>query len=408
MRIVVVDDETLICEGLANMLAAQKGEDWRLSAVYNDTEEALETCDWDRVDLLLLDINMPGMSGLEMVETLRERGWDTLVIIISGYAHFEYARAAMLNKAVDYIVKPVASDKLFAALRKAQGLLAERSAERNSRLFIQANMDRLMREYFSEALFETRVMPEDEKRSLVASFGLADKSYALLVFLSAGKRESIPTLMEAARRELKAALYCFPSESGLNAVIAVCAESGDFDPGVFRALAQKLTGDVVWCGFARADCLDSLNALYFELLEQMRDSQAVKSLQPRALRGPDADLPATRGDYSPPVMRAIQLIRQDYAKPLSLTILSEKVCVHPTYLSNLFKRQTGLALIDYINHYRVEQAKRLLEDPLNKIYWVTEQVGFANQRYFSQVFKKIAGLTPVEYRSYRYVHPGQR
>jgi len=78
--------------------------------------------------------------------------------------------------------------------------------------------------------------------------------------------------------------------------------------------------------------------------------------------------------------------------------------VHPTYLSNLFKKQTGITLIDYINHYRVEKAKELLSDPLNKIYWITEQVGFVNQRYFSQVFKRITGLTPVEYRTHCIIH----
>ncbi len=99
------------------------------------------------------------------------------------------------------------------------------------------------------------------------------------------------------------------------------------------------------------------------------------------------------------MLQVLEIIDQEYAQPLSLTMLSSRVCVHPTYLSNLFKKQVGLTLIEYINRRRIEQAKKLLEDPLNKIFWISEQVGFINQRYFSQVFKRITGLTPVEYRS---------
>jgi two-component system response regulator YesN len=403
MRIVVVDDESLIGQGLSRMLAVQQEEDWHLSVVYHDAEEALETCNWDTADVLLADINMPGMSGLEMVETLRERGWDTPVIIISGYAQFEYARAAMLNNAVDFIVKPVAPDKLFSALRKAQSILAERAAERNSRRFIEGNMNRLTREYLSEVLFEARAMPEEERRKLFDSFGLEGKSYALFVFLSGGRSEGIPALLEAARGEQKATLYGYPSGTGLNTVLALCREPGDFDPGAFRALAGKHAVDIAWYGFARTGSLDALNRLYIGLLEQMRDSRAMEALRAPAKRAEGSDPLNMKGDYSPPVREAIRLIQQEYARPLSLTILSEKVDVHPTYLSNVFKKQTGLALIDFINHYRVEQAKKLLEDPLTRIYWVGEQVGFANQRYFSQVFKKIVGLTPVEYRSTCYL-----
>jgi two-component system response regulator YesN len=408
VRIAIVDDESVTCEGLASMIAAQKNESWRLTAVFNDSEEALETCDWDDVDLLLADINMPGMSGLELVESLRDRGWDTLVIIISGYAQFEYARKAMINNAVDFIIKPVASDKLFSSLRKAEAILAERSAERSSRMFIQSNMARLVREYFSEIIFETRMMTEEHKSDLFASFGLAGKRYELLVFLSDTSGESMTSLMEETRLGQEASLYWYSSGSGLYTVLAICGKPDDFSPEAFRALAEQRIGSMAWCGSARTDSVDSLNALHMGLLRRMRDAKVAEPMRPLDRETATGRLPSMNVDYAPPVLRALRIIQQDFAKPLSLTILSDKVCVHPTYLSNLFKKQTGLALIDYINHYRVEEAKKLLEDPLNKIYWVSEQVGFVNQRYFSQVFKKISGLTPVEYRSNCYLHGGRR
>ena len=95
---------------------------------------------------------------------------------------------------------------------------------------------------------------------------------------------------------------------------------------------------------------------------------------------------------------AIQYIQEHYQQPLSLGQIAEAVYLHPTYLSNLFKKQTGYAVVDYINMVRVQHAKTLLADPRNRIYWIVEQVGFSNQRYFSAVFKKNTGLTPMQYR----------
>ena len=106
---------------------------------------------------------------------------------------------------------------------------------------------------------------------------------------------------------------------------------------------------------------------------------------------PDEKLPSS-------VRMAIQYIREHYRQSLSLGQIAEAVYLHPTYLSNLFKKQTGYAVVDYINMFRIQRAKDLLKDPRNRIYWIVEQVGFSNQRYFSAVFKKNTGLTPMQYR----------
>jgi two-component system, response regulator YesN len=405
LRIVIVDDESVICDGLSKMLDAQKEPSWKLVGVYNDAEEALETCDWDSVDLLLADISMPGVDGLQMVEALRDRGWENSVIIISGYAQFEYARRAMLNKAVDYVIKPVSPDRLLGALRKADEILRERLAERNSRIFILNNMDRLTREFIGEIIFETHILTEAEKERNMVSLGLEGKTFVVLVLLSSGKGEAA-ALLEAARQGQRATQYCYPNGAGVFTVVAVCEEAGDFDSRLFRDAAQRVFAAVLWCQSVPVASLDALTAAHAGLLEQLRDSRSFDQAQRQWDK--DAGLPPISSDYSSPVVRAIGIIREDYSKPLSLSILADKVFIHPTYLSNLFKKQTGYVIIDYINHYRIEKAKELLQDPLNKIYWVTEQVGFANQRYFSQVFKKITGLTPVEYRSSFFLHQEKR
>lgn len=96
---------------------------------------------------------------------------------------------------------------------------------------------------------------------------------------------------------------------------------------------------------------------------------------------------------------AIRYIKENYQNQISLSKIAEHLYVHPAYLSGQFKSETGNTVTDYICNYRILKAKELLRDPRNKIYWIAEQVGFTNQRYFSQVFKRIVGQTPVEYRN---------
>ncbi len=342
---------------------------------------------------------MPGMNGLEMGESLREREGDTPVIIISGYAQFEYARKAMQNNAVDFITKPVATEKLFAALHKAQAILDEREAERKNRLLIEENIERLIREYFSEILFGTQHFSDAQTQDLCAELGLGGKTYAVMVILAEERHSNFVELLDAAKKSFHCSFYGYPAGKGLAVILGILPKDCRFDPDSFLDLAKRYIQDILWSGSAPAGEIDAINPSYTRLFQQMRNSGTTNPAQMRGIVEQGSLLPAAKSTYSLPVLQVLEIMDQDYAQPLSLTILSGRVCVHPTYPSNLFKKQVGLTLVEYINRRRIEQAKKLLEDPLNKIFWISERVGFMNQRYFSQVFKRITGLTPVAYRS---------
>jgi YesN/AraC family two-component response regulator len=182
-------------------------------------------------------------------------------------------------------------------------------------------------------------------------------------------------------------------------ILGILPQSSHFDFDIFLNLAKKYIQNIRWFGSEYVETIDAINIAYTRLFQQMSNSREVRLLRIKRIIEHESLLPIKRNNYSLPVLQVLEIIDRDYSQPLSLSILSNRVGVHPTYLSNLFKKQIGLTLIDYINRRRVEKAKILLEDPLNKIFWISEQVGFMNQRYFSQVFKRITGLTPIEYRS---------
>jgi len=84
---------------------------------------------------------------------------------------------------------------------------------------------------------------------------------------------------------------------------------------------------------------------------------------------------------------------------LSLAKLAEVVYLNPTYLSVLYKQQTGANLSEYIADVRLEKAKELLDTTQMKIHEITDRVGFVTAGYFTRFFKKRLGMTPQEYRS---------
>jgi two-component system LytT family response regulator len=113
LRVVVVDDEPLAREGLVEMLQRQPGVE--IAGAFADGPAALAGLDAARPDALFVDIRMPGMSGLELVESL---DLDPLPAVVFVTAYDAYAVRAFEVNAVDYLLKPVAPERLAQAVEK--------------------------------------------------------------------------------------------------------------------------------------------------------------------------------------------------------------------------------------------------------------------------------------------------
>jgi two-component system, NtrC family, response regulator AtoC len=114
-KILIVDDEP----NMLHMLSAILKEDGFETACAGSARAALEAASTEHFDFILSDVRMPGMDGIQLLETLRGRGIDTLVILMSAYGTVELALEAMRKGAYDYIAKPFKTDEVVLALRKA-------------------------------------------------------------------------------------------------------------------------------------------------------------------------------------------------------------------------------------------------------------------------------------------------
>ena len=150
IRVLVVDDETAICESLAAILT-KKG--MQADAVASG-EAAIERFDADPCDVVVTDIRMPGMSGIELMKRIKERAADTVVLLMTAHASLDTAIEAIREGASDYLTKPVRFETL---IHKITGLVRVRELEWENRVL---RLEQSQVSYFDEIIGESEATQE--------------------------------------------------------------------------------------------------------------------------------------------------------------------------------------------------------------------------------------------------------
>ncbi len=138
MRILIVDDNHVERAGVRMLIESRRTS---AGAFYGDLElleaengkQALEILNQEQVDILLSDIRMPFMTGLELASALRERGSDITIILLTAYGEFSYAQEAIRQRVSEYIMKPVDPEEFYEVLdRTIEKVRARKMAEEES------------------------------------------------------------------------------------------------------------------------------------------------------------------------------------------------------------------------------------------------------------------------------------
>ena len=117
MKILIVEDEWKTLKGLSNLIAELGGE-YEIAGQARSGEEGIRMAMELRPDIIITDIRMNGMTGLEMMKALNDEKLACRYIILSGYAEFQYAKEAISLGSMDYLLKPITKEILEESLRR--------------------------------------------------------------------------------------------------------------------------------------------------------------------------------------------------------------------------------------------------------------------------------------------------
>lgn len=425
--ILIVDDEAEIRDGLASL--DWQSIDYEIAGVGAHGLEALALMEERPADVILTDIRMPFMDGIQLLEAVKEKYPFVKVIILSGYDDFEYAKQALKLGAADYLLKPTIIEDLFAIFKELhQKMINEKqieyrhaTLERKERL-----LSRMLRVNFLKELFAGMVSTEDiEQAAAEAEFILPQESDYQVTILSldrlrnglsgVSKKElrliafSLDNMLselwgardlgyhyvdpETARcyfigRDIDSQTEMLQVKKQLSACMGLWQSTFTISIGVSVTNIEQLH---VSCRSAELALASSGEGNRFCLGTYVDVDSRTDPLEPLK-----QELPATKGTHYM-IEEAKNYILQNYSNNVTLKKVAEHVHVTPNYLSALFK-ETGENFIQYLTALRIEQAKTLLKNPKNKIYEIVEMVGYSDPAYFSATFKKYVGKTPLEYR----------
>jgi len=401
--VLVVDDEPFVRLSLIS-LHAFDAEGFDVAAEAGNGAEALAIlAARPEIDIVLLDLSMPVMDGLEVLRRLRAEPPPRAIAVIVLSAHDDYhlVRDAFTLGAIDYLLKSeLDPETLRAALAKAAaGLLP--SGERTAAILQRRQLELLKAQVLRD-LLSSAAPPELEETFPGLGIVLAPP-FAVCCFW-------IEDLEAVARREGSHGLSRFSElaiRSLRQALGAARGEVVPFGPGDAVVLYSAAPGAGASLeSSARTFCEDAADYLarYLSVKVTFSIGPTCAAVQhaPEALHVARA----ARKVESRIVVLAKRAIHERFAdSEFSLEAASERAGVSKNHLSFEFSRETGETFSEYVARVRVDEAKRLLATTQLLVYEVGERVGYPSVEHFSRVFKKVAGISPVKFRA-RFCAPG--
>ncbi|MCQ6561460.1 response regulator [Paenibacillus mendelii] len=383
MNILIVDDETTIREGIQRTLH-NRFPQYRILLASNP-EEAAGLLRIHHIHIVLTDILMPGMTGLEFMKISRHRHPHVKWVVISAYSEFAYAQEAVRLGAKDYLLKPIGKE----ALTEMIGTLGEEIA-REIEFTEEAELLKVGRKYLREAVFQRFASGLDTGRIDLEPFMESHPSfYLIMVKMESDKVVHLEHfIIENVLSELIekhgmgfVAIHDHKSMLGLITVP---------NRGILAVLLDELRSHLI--RYLKVP----FQIMHSELIEQF------DAVPEEVRRMSQASSTQVYEHYASGGERAVevaqQYIRTHYQEDLSLERVASLVYLNPAYFSQLFKQKTGHGFKEYVIQLRLDKAEKLLHNPKLKLAEVAERIGYQDIRHFATVFRKKFGVSPSEYR----------
>ena len=422
-KTIIVDDEQYSYEYLAECIR-DMSEDFEVVGIFRNGADAWEFINEEKVDVVITDIKMPVMSGLDLIKLIYENGMNISVIIISGYEDFEYARQAIKYNVFYYLLKAIDLDEFFDVLKR----LKEQLDKSNTKSFTE-EFESEMEKFFARGLaddFENYEEMKNEyaklglkldfEKVLCCIYEINIEQYNMLLSedWKYGKdsfEKAITYVIESIFDETSENVFIFSISNSTIQCIILKDNYMDCSNYVTENIKKLLDIDVSvqckgapvnikemknLCDLIDDDILKKLRASYSGFCDasQVSDKKALSEFAEEN-KDETKDLLGITAEEA--IFAAKEYMDRNFSKDISRYDIT--ACTHfaPKYFGKLFKRKTGKTIADYLMELRLKKAIELLESDL-KIQDIANAVGIINQRSFQRAFKNFTGYSAAEYR----------
>lgn len=394
-KILIVDDEFFYREALKNTIP---WEDYGccICGEANNGVTGVERAKELRPDIILADVSMPFMDGLQMIEEINKELPGTLCAIVTGYSEFEYAKRGIELGVKYFVVKPVNDQELVKCVMEMARELdaktekqkeytslrfwADKNAGNNQREFLEMLLDG-DEEINTERFFyecENLQLPIQNGGYVVCCLLVDTRSP---VSLSAQEwEEKIQSMLKEELKQQNYVLQC--SRKGVR-ILFYDMPPQEWDELRLRALMQKLQikcmQELVCTVVAGVGsyCLD-----YTEITESCKEAE-------NSMRD------ITTSDL---ITRMLSYIHENYSDAdLTLHKIAEALYSNYSYLSAQFTKEIGMSASQYISRFRMTKAADALRSGVDNMVQIACDVGYTDVKYFYRCFKKEFGITPYQY-----------
>ena len=349
-KVFFVEDEMLVRKGVKNNIN-WGSTNYIFSGDASDGECALPLIRELRPDILITDIKMPFMDGLELSRIVRKEMPWIKIIILSGHDEFYYAREALSIGVSEYLLKPFLANELLEVLDKVS---IDIDSDRRRNLVdgkFPFNMDGFLNEKSIEIITSSELI--------------------LIDFLKLGDKKSMEGFLED-----------------------------------YMELHSKAMVDTpLFYHFALINFIMTITKFYDEIGGNIESSiPRVNEIQKISLT---IDSLEGLKKYIESIIRSTIDFRDNKRKDkyggiisdISLNNVASFVNVSPNHLSSIFSKETGETFIEYVMKIRIRKAKELLKTTGMRSSEIAFYIGYTDPHYFSYIFKKMEKCTPNEFRN---------
>jgi len=335
LKVMVVDDDYLVRQGFIRIMPWSE-YDMEVIGEAGSGMDALALLERQPVDLLITDLAMPAMSGIDLMKQVKERYPRIAMVVLTFHHDFELIRDALRLGALDYITKiELEQDQMSSILERIRQRIEELSPRAEASAPSKEAILKLGRELSALAWMSDEVL-FNQLIADVAELQLPAVQFEQMIYL------------------------------------AVQEWNKYFDSPLFRI--EENGKPNTWQGWA---------SWLREVRACIRDDR-VKQVYSH--------------EVATSILRAADYIKQDLRSEIQLPAMAEKVHMSRSYFSKCFRDIMGKTFQDYVRDLKIEHAKTLLRQTNKSIGWVAAESGYPNEKYFSKVFRETTGELPRDYR----------